>query len=282
MISVESLKSNIDKAYYEIRKLCRNYKRGLISEDESLKRIHEAIRDHFVVFIRNNGMVNHVRRNNVDEWTRFQNDYQLWKNGEKPESIVGVKWLTYTGKGGTIDGEEASFHDKTHFFELMEAFHIPVEYYQVLEKNKKCSDKYPCHFSNELLVGWLIWQDDGGLLSNDFKIGDEIRLTDHNGLESVIRVTEHLKGENKKKRGSTAEYLGQGYIEGYTTTREREIEIGIWKGQIQYLFTTIDSSDRQEYSSFPMWEEARMHSRKQDKIMDDVVRGWLEKFSVMI
>ena len=117
-------------------------------------------------------------------------------------------------------------------------------------------DDHPGHFPCEIVVGWDIWEDDGGLTRESFQFGDGITLIDHHGLKAQIKVTE------KYERRFYTVFVGLGTIEGYTASEPKIIKIEIENGRVHSLSFIQDGNDHAAFNSFPLWQEALEHQRK--------------------
>lgn len=281
-ISDKALTDIIDDSYTGFRTLCMEWRRGKLTDFGLENGFLEIVREGMDKFFKTSHLLNRLKWTDNNSWERFLDDYLRWKDGEEPISEKGEIWLACRDEqipDGIKCGEEASYFDKIRFFELMEAFQIPVEYYMPLPAGTICPDKHPGHHPSDLIVGWRIWEDDDGLLSDNFQIGNTIVLTDHYGLKSTIKVTEHLvTDEEKRKRRILAEYIGMGNIEGYTAAREREIHIILEDGKILYLSTVLDHDDQAVYNNFALWKDAREHLHSFYKVQSEVAASLVKLF----
>ncbi len=281
-ISDQALSENVKVCYDRFRKKCGLIRKGITTENNVKPYFLEIIHEGFHKFIRERRLLNRLSLTDQESWDRFLEDYHLWKSGEKPCSDKGNSWLTYMVEDsleGPGYGEEASYLDKIQFFKLMEVFHLPVEYFQPVAKGTICPDDHPGHFPNEIIVGWDIWGECNELSSGGFVLGNTITLTDHFGLESKIMITEHLaSAEEKRKRQVYTDYIGIGCIEGYTTSRKREIHIDIKDGRVFSLSTFIDSDDLDAFNNYPLWKDAREQIREFNELQDEVVRDLIQFF----
>lgn len=140
-------------------------------------------------------------------------------------------------------------------------------------------DDHPGHFPNEVVVGFDIWEGGGDLLSESFKLGDSIILTDHHGLKAQIQITEHLKSD--RKSGDHHTFSGLGTIEGYTASNSKKIRISVRNGQLHFLSFIQDNDDHTVFNSFPLWQEAlayrREFSEMREKSISDLMQHFIEE-----
>lgn len=280
-ISDKVLKANIDESYRIFREICEHYHKGYATYRDVIRIFNDTFFSKFDNFIRGRGLRWQI---NWDSWERFVDDYRLWEAGEKPCSDKGSSWLLLYRKesipGGKQVGEDASYIDRTQFFKLMKAFHFPLEYFQPAPAGTIYPDIRASH-PNDYLVGFDIWENDGGLLADDFQLGSTVSLTDHYGLSSVIEITEHLNEEEKNKRRTETDFIGLGYMEGYMTSRKREIRISLYKGKIWSLLTYQQdrtNADYEAYKSFPLWKNAHEHNDKWNKLRYEVIDDLIKYF----
>ena len=279
-ISKEALEKNIVDRYKEIEESCEAFKSGTIDKESLRYRCGWAFNGGFTDFLKENNL-KLITPSIISRWERFEDDYFQWKNGEQIYSTKGEIWLKYlrNESNGTKAGEEASYLDKEHVFSLMEAFGVPLEYYKPAPEGTAFSMRLFTRFYPELIVGYGdYWVDDGGLLSKDFQIGSEVTLKNRNGLKAIIKITEHLTAEDKRKRRSYSDYIGIGHIEGYTTDRDREIEISVHNGSISGLFTRIDNDDRDVFNSFPLWQDELLYNFEYNKTYWNIVENLIRRF----
>ena len=281
-ISDAALLDNIEECYSQFRRICESWHRGYLTRETVEDEFRKVFWKGFFHFIEDCGLLIQLKWTDWNNGIRFADDYQMWKNGERPCSTRGSIWLADRGgrlRGGKEYGEEASCSDKIQFFRLMEAFNMPPEYFQTFPEGTVCPDVLTGREPQDLLIGWKIWDDDGGLLSDSFQLGDTVTLTDHYGLKSFITITEHLaSNEEKRSRRISEDYIGAGTIEGYTTSRSRQIRIGILDGKIRYLHTTSDNEDRELFDSFPLWSNAREYGGKIIETREKALRSLIERF----
>jgi len=216
-----------------------------------------------------------VRRTARGMWSRFTDDYNLWRSGGSPCSLIGDPWLSYKDfegpAAGFFRGDEVSPAIKEQFFKMMDAFCLSFSYYLPYPSDMILNHTRYAHHPMCTRIGFDIWEDDGGLLSKGFQLGSTVTLTDCYGLKSVIKILDHQTSHEdvEEKRyyahafndywGFTRcheSFFGYGHIEGYTSTKDREIDIAVVDGRIFSLYTVmLDEGDLNAAYSFPLWEE---------------------------
>ena len=252
------------------RKICQAFQKGRMTHDELQRRLSDEIHEGFFVFLQRHEVYPHITAEN---WPDFMNDYHLWSEDKLPTTQNPIPWFRHYR-----DGSDVSAQDKNVFLNLMHAFCISPKYYQPLAEGYAEPDLWPGHFPDEYVIGLgNIWEDDGGLLSKDFQLGDAIILTDHYGLKSEIKVTKRVPDEDVYKQGN---YVGFGYIEGYTSKdKSREIHIFIDKERIHALSIFTDFGEELEVFHYPLWDEWNKLREEHDKSFLATVEKIEEKYS---
>ena len=320
-ISEKDLNENISRITEQCRKISTLYKRGYMTDDEKQRELSYLFFDGLRAFLREHGIYLRISAAN---WADFLRDYQLWaeKQPALPEEIIPLSdkedgqkadeksrtssetapWLCLRKErisGGTEYGTEASPPDKAAFFSLMQTFCLEPGFYEPLgEGTAEPAILMSSEGSYDLNIGGTdVWQDDGGLLSETFRLGDTIVLTDRYGLKAKIQVTEAIpdKGIFKKE----ADFIGTGFVEGYTTERPREIRIRLTeyrpargypekdgtsakddpvKRQVFSLEFAADADDKALFRDFPLWQEwHRLQDRKNEQY-DAAMNRIIEKY----
>ena len=269
VLTEEMIKDHIEKQYDILRKTCKNAHRGLITDQDLQRSFKEVFYRGFIKYAEDKGFRLSI---NTAGWIRFTEDYQLWKTGELPVSAGGKAWLLYAEK-------EVAPEDRSFFFELMEAFGVPVKYYEPLRDGAYHDDYKFGHYPGEMIIGHNIWEDDGGLLSDDFKLGSSIKLTDHYGLKSNIVVNEFVPHKECDGEVSYYEYFkGHGTIEGYTKPEGSDLELYPYEGKLSHIIFYPNEEDWNAHNSFHLWKEQIEHERQWKKIYDETVAGLIRRF----
>ena len=263
---------------YKCRRISGAFRNGLLTHDEALLQVKSVFADGFYGFLSEKRI---GVRMTSDNWESFLNDYHLWKEDKLSGTNSAKPWLFYYAEkieGGLKSGADASALDKRSFFRLMDSFMVPPEFFQPLPREFAKPDFIPMALADDLkIAGEDVWADDGGLSSEGFELGNTITLTDHYGLKSVIKITEHLIGGDSARR--EADYIGDGYIEGYTEKKPHRIKIRLWKGQIFSLYTIADKEDMSEFQSFPLWKAWRENNDRTDAILTEAIEMLLERLA---
>ena len=271
-ISEKDLTENINRFTEECRKICGRYKKGFLTDTEIQRELDYLTFNYFTVFLKEHRVYTAFTAANRADFLR---DYRQWaeKNltseeadfrpfaGEDeassavPETIPWLCLIKENVYGGTEYAEEASPQDKAAFFTLMQAFCLDPDHYEPLPKGAAApavlaSGEGSWDFR---MGGNNVWQDDGGLLSETFSLGDTIVLTDRYGLKAKIQVKEAVPKEEIPQR--EADFIGTGFVEGYTTERPREIRIRLTDRRPIFLEFAMDADDYAHFRNYPLWKE---------------------------
>ena len=272
-ISQSELESHIADSERIIRKTCRTFRRGLLSEDERKIRIQDCFMNNYVNYLDSKNLKIRIA---ASDWAGFPEAIQNYRNSGRPDNLPACSWLHFIRSDtehGIKGGDEASILDKMKVIRLMDVFHVPFEYYRPVPEGIVCPDCMTSRYANEYYVGWYIWEDDGGLTKDDFHLGDTITLTDRHGLKARIRVDRKID-KSIRHPESTADYVGTGTVEGYTSARPREIQIYVKDHKISCLYFRRDEDD----FGFDLWkdyyEDRKTVDCLYDQIMDDLISAY--------
>lgn len=271
-VSREETENIADEIRGAAKRFCEMYARGLLREEDRGSRISEVLSDRINGFFDRKSLRLRVA---AEDWPDFVSAVSRWKEDGSAEHLRTCPWLFYFRENealGICYGDEAAVTDKIRILQLLEACRIPVEYYRPVPVGIVCPDEHPGHFPNEYVIGFEIWEQDGGLVRGDFQPGKEITLVDHHGLKTVIRVEEHYTEAENDRRHDNADYAGTGTIEGYTTERPRKIRIYISR-KSDRIFCLAFFKENDDYAMrFPLWEEYRRDRFEIRKIHEKIIR----------
>lgn len=266
------LSANIESSYNNFRKICRHFQGGLLIESEVQSCFMHEFNNGFYKFLAEKCVFFHF---DSESYSRFLDDFECWQSGRQLSSIIEKPWLYYASASSRFECE-ASDSDRISFFELMKAFRVPPHYFRPIPDGIIVPDDHPGHFPSDTVVGYYIWEDDGGLLNENFKLGDRIILTDHYGLKAQIQVTERL----------THGFAGFGSIEGYTSSAPKKINIEIHDGRICRLLFTGDRDDYDAFNSFPLWQDAleyrHMAIESKENVISDLMQHFMEDIATSV
>ncbi len=305
----EKLKQSIDEAYSVFYNTGRNYKRGMLTDDEFRRFMHDTFIEHFCNFLRNNGLRTYFHSKN---WQRFLEDYSLWSVKDTPGCVLGEPWLlddnlddSFDDKGlqkiirssrgygvasvAFVNENEASDHDKSQFFRLMEVFHITPDYFEplpqgIIEPDRHLTHTY--HGGSAYVIGFHC-VDDGGLIAETEPVGKTYTLKSGLGLKSVVTITEDRRKQDRAKMDyddfyPLGEYLSEGTIEGYTAMERSFPKIVIrtdGEGKISRL-GTIEGwhDDYPAFSQYPLWQEYFRWNNEQEKRRMQILSDFFDSF----
>lgn len=168
--------------------------------------------------------------------------------------------------------------DKLHS-EVMERIrqNITAEAIEPMPEDCIKPDIHPGHFPNEYIIGWDIWENGVCMLSNNneharhstlasYEPSKATILTDHNGLKTHLSSLSVQQAEEGITGCNLQEYRGMGTIEGYTSSREREIRIFVENDRIHCLIFFVDEEDARAHRCFPLWQKYNEYLRRIDAV----------------
>lgn len=228
------------------------YNKGLVTDSELIDKvaleISNAFRDCFIT--RGFSFIMDKKQN----WIRYKEEYDLYKQGEIAFGKSGSVWLTY-------DGKEAAPEDKNQLFRMNDLLCLPVDFYMPIDA--ELTDDVPrpglkqeVHtYGNGIAYNLYInCVDDDGLMRDANPIGKLFNLKCDYDLSTFIVV----KGYQKNLSGEVCGIKGNGWIEGYTKCpNENILDIVIYwdkEKHINRIGYFESKEDYIAYASFPLWQ----------------------------
>ena len=261
-VSEEDFSQEIEDSLAVLRGICRDHKRGVLTEEECFRRFSEEVDRGFSEYLDSKGICTEFRD---DTWSRFLADYKLWKDGEDPKSGTGGAWLRHH------DSLEAGVREKVGFFRCMDAYDLPASWFAPVPdgciRPKSRFDMYGTGLAGTVRFDLT---DDGGLFICDNPAGKAFVLTDETGLTAHIIIERPGREEEVHNRFSPA-YAGRGTIEGYTSSRAREILISEKSGDAVWFWISCGEDDLDAQSHFPLWEPFRFHEAERNRIRRETI-----------
>ena len=313
-LTAEAADRKIEDAKVLLNRSIHWYRKGIALPDEVLASFREVIYgDVLDEFLRLNGIRLSL---SAQGWMRFCDEWAMWKAGNRPESSMGEPWLfrdrlderitdkgsldimrraKLYGLGASAPETEASLPDRTEFFRLIDAFHVPPAYFQPAPADMiQPTVQYTHTYANgEKCLIQFHCADDGGLSKDPDPAGKSYVLTNAYGLKAHVCVEEVRPREKQTMELDIddyvpkARYLGSGTIEGYTAGRVRPMTIRTGEDEkIARLGTCLDINDLNAYYAYPLWRAyfawqgdkerlVRRHCREMVSLFcPDLYSGW--------
>lgn len=271
-ISENDLNAHIENSYSNFQNICKMHRNGYMLDDECDRLFREEFWKGFYDYLNKKRV--HTKFTD-DTWTGFLEDYSLWQNGKGSYSAVGNPWLVYD------DSEAASVLDKNRFFKLMEAYYVPSSYFKPIPdgcvKPKQHFDMYGTGMAGTVRFDLT---DDGGLYTCGNPIGHEFILVDDTGLKASISVERAGKKDEIHNR-MDPQYVGHGTIEGYTSSRPREIFISKQDKGIVWFWISVENDDLDVLHHFPLWEPYNAFEMEWQEKSRDHIRRLIARFDMM-
>ena len=278
VISPEEADLLIADIHSEAAHACALYDCGLLSREDRFSRVSLMIFDSLEQFLRKKNLRVRIA---AGDWPVLDEAVTAWRKDGDPERLRACRWLFFPDNDesrGIHFGDEASVTDKARLLGILDACYIPFGFYRPVPEGIPCPDEHPGHFPNEIVVGFGIWEQDAGLVSGDFRIGEEKTLVDRHGLKTVFTILEHTP-EGKTGRFHDGNFIGSGTVEGYTSSRPRKIRIYINYRQkrIDFLKFLMENDD---YGlDFPLWRKYREDRAEITAVCNRAVQDMIEAYS---
>ena len=268
------------------------YRKGVLTEDSYRQEILTGVIGVFMSFFTDNGLKLLLDGEN---YPCFAREYPEYRNGRTPADRDHLPWL-YDVKDSTC---EAAAGDRRLFFRMMEAFGLTPEYFEPLPAGVPSPDTVPVHRYNSAEVYGIRFScaDDGGLLSDEDPVGKTFRLVSDTGTEAVVTIKEDRRNAGRNGMDfdelvapaegglavAMAEFLAEGYIEGYTARGNRskpDILIRLKDGgrKIYWLAYWEDGGDEKARMDYPGWREYYAWCEKKEIERAGILAPLFEKF----
>lgn len=267
-LTTESVKDTLEKTFQEFNHIGESYRRGFLNDSDFLYGMEQALYRGFWSFLSANGI---ELRINEANYPSFAKEYRACFDGVDEEGHSQHSWFCDrrdpTG--------EASANDSRMIFNLMGKYHMGPDYFEPIPEDIPRYSLHGIHQYHSAGVCGTDFNcvDDGGLLSDDRPVGKTFRLKNDLGLEAVLTIKEDRRNGNRSgmdfdelvissDKGTEvllAEFLAEGYIEGYTAkerTGNPDILVRLQnKGkQVCWLAYWRDSNDEKAFLDYPLWQ----------------------------
>lgn len=264
ILTKELVDVTIDKTISQIREYGEEYKAGIRDVEECFNLMYDAFTNGFFGLLQGNSLYIEISEFNYEQ---FSNEYYVYKKGELSERTNHHAWLYV--KSGVAS--EATLQDQRQVFYLMKNYHLLPEFFSPIPNNIVRPNKIYLHGWHKVNGYGIHYYciDDGGLLLDPNPIGKTFRLRNDIGNEAVLTVKEDRRFEQTEKHfdfdedilcflGHKADFLAEGYIEGYTAKERKEnpdVLIRIQNGKVFWLSYLEDTSDLEAYYEYPLWQD---------------------------
>lgn len=149
-MNMAHLQEYMENSHQKMMDLCHKFRTGGCTKREVLRLFGKELSSYDRYIYMNIG---HTRFTD-QSWLRFEEDFELWKNGKKPDSTIGEPWIycgglcapAETKKGYCADAYdpyayEVKIQKKIEFFTLMDYYGLTKECFnpRFREDNRKFS-----------------------------------------------------------------------------------------------------------------------------------------------
>ncbi len=229
-----------------------------------------------------------------EKWERLQDDYRLWKAGERCQSRRGKEWLKEKvcltkGPAEDIDGlkrkisavyrteedfgrpflpegEKCVIQDdvssdpamKELFFTLMSLLLVPLSDFACGNGQEEIPHAYGC--VQEIFFRCV---DDGGLFGETDPLNKRYTLVDETGTAAHFTVRGYGYGYD-----GTLYYQGTGYVADYMQCMDHDLKIAlIGKNgdQFRIIPALLNEEDKKAYLESPRWRPYFEHLRQNER-----------------
>ena len=264
ILSEAEVNENIEKSLRTIRKIGLHWSRGRLTDREARDAADNSLRKGFVDFLSDRGL---RYRFDSRKYSAFLEDLEHFESCGQPLAEVSAPWLTSPGPSGRDHREPAAPADRAAFFRLLKAFHIPSVWFLPPPDDTPCPRSSTRYLPGDRLYVCEQWTD-GSVGDRDLAPGERIVLTNRYGQKADILITGKIPPDASP---GTDRYSGTGVIEGYTSSREREIFVSVREGQVSCLTTVTDLDDLNAFSVYPLWQEIFAHRRRAQEVWESVL-----------
>ncbi len=284
----ELVEAEAGKAFEEFRRIGKQYWRGFLDETMARQEMRSGFSRIFMKLFRDHHL---DLRLNRDSYPLFKEEYEACRKGMPFSNHM--PWLF-----DTEEDYEASERDQARFFDLMTRFHVSPDCFEPLPEEAAEPGIVPIHQYKLAGVYGIHFDvaDDGGLLEEARPIGKTFRLKSRKGLEAVLTIREDRRQQDRSgmdfdelvvptEHGlsvSMAEFLAEGYIEGYTA-RERTADPRILirleeRGtRVSWLAFWSDPKDQEAFRNDPLWQDYFIWQEEKSRRLHAALSGLLEE-----
>ena len=275
-LTEELVNEQIQKTIREFERIKRSYDNGFMTENERRVMIFNVFQKTFWIFLHDYGI---RLRKDRDSYLQFVEDYSLYQKGE--DLAGSAHWLYSRFDQANL----ATAEEKRLFFVLMDWFCLPPEVFEpIAEDIIKPERQYVHTYRNDTVYGIRFdCINDSGLLTAVYPVGHTFELTDVHGLKAVIKIVEDRRQTdrsgmdfdeviykaNQGLRVEKAEFLAEGYIEGYTLNeRDGNTKILIRLcddgKKVNWLAYYSSIDDDYAFYHYPLWQRYFESEQKQE------------------
>ena len=265
ILTEDTVKGIVEETLHTLDRIGKGYKKGFLSETDCFHMMLSEVYDGFWCFLREREIEIRIDCGNYDAFTK---EYLAYL--EKSPSPVHIAWI-FERKSG----RELSEEDRKLVFYLMSQYCLSPEYFEPAPKGIVRPERSFAHGWHDSTAYGVHFKciDDGGLIASDDPVGKTYTLVSDKGLRAVLKIKEdrrhggamgldfdeRVSGTSGGVIACLAQFLGEGYIEGYTSkerTGTPDILVRLdGKGEINWLAYYSYPDDELAYETFPLWQE---------------------------
>ncbi len=292
LITNEILEDAVERTLKDLGRKGRSFRKGLLSEEECFQSMFDTLYHGFLCPLAALGIKTGFSRNS---YGAFSKEYEAYIRGDGPYEGDHVPWLfVYDGAGCY----EASPEDRLQFFRLMKEYMIVPEYFEPLPEGILSPGRTFVHLWNGCTAYSIEFRciSDLGLTEDEDTKGKTYILDSELGLEAAVTIKEDRRGRWRQgldfdeyitvtpegRAALKAEFLAEGYIEGYTA-KERQGDPDILirtgpEGKVARLSYYSFPDDETAYSEYPLWQEYLLWEKEKSLRKRDILSVLFDRF----
>ena len=292
LITNEILEDAVARTLKDLRRKGKSFGKGLLSEEECFQSMFDTLHHGFWGPLAALGIRASFDKNSYET---FSKEYEEYLKGDDLFAGDHVPWLFVYYKA---ECGEASKEDMLQFFRLMKEYMIPPEFFEPLPEGILTPDRTFVHLWNGCTAYTIkfICVNDSGLTEDEAPEGKSFRLVSELGPEAVVTIKEDRRGKWRQgldfdeyitvtpggRAALKAEFLAEGYIEGYTA-KERQGDPGILirtgaGGKVERLSYYSFPDDEAAYSEYPLWQKYHLWEKEKSLRKREILSNLFDRF----
>ncbi len=292
LITNEITEDAVEHTLKDLKRKGKAFRKGLLSEEECFQSMFDTLHHGFLGPLSALGIKPNIGRNS---YASFSKEYEAYLRGEDPFAADRKPWLFVYDAAGC---SEASPEDILQFFRLMKDYMISPEFFAPSPEGVLSPGRTFAHLWNGYAAYIIDFRcvNDSGLTEDTSPEGKSFRLMSDLGLEAVLKIKEDRRGKRRQgldfdeyvtvtPRGRAAlkaEFLAEGYIEGYTA-KERKGDPDILirtgaDGKVARLSYYSFPDDDAACSGYPLWKDYFLWEKKQSLRRKEILSALFDKF----
>lgn len=291
-LSEADVKTKVQLSFRDFYRCADCFQRGLYSTSDFYRDMKQAFYQGFWDLLASNRVELSINETN---YSHFIKEYRTYRESGALCARDHSPWLYDLSD----PSHEVSAEDRKQFFELMDIYRLTPEFFEPVPADIPRFSLHGIHqYHSDGVYGTdFNCVDDGGLLKDPEPVGKTFRLLNDIGLQTVITVMEDRRNSSRtgmdfdeqimlSDKGPVvvlAEFLAEGYIEGYTAKEGRSrpeilIRLSDRGTKINWLAFWRDKNDDQSFRSFPLWQSFFHRSAELEQQREKILFSFFDSF----